>query len=53
MVETTPAGVQKTVKFVDLSGPPGAGDLFGLAVRPGPAGVYFVNDGTNAPDLLH
>jgi len=53
MVETTPKGVQVTVKFVDLNGPPGAGDLFGLAIRENAAGVYFVNDGTNTLDLLH
>ena len=53
MVETTPKGVQVTVKFVDLNGPPGAGDLFGLAIRANAAGVYFVNDGTNTLDLLH
>ena len=53
MVETSPSGAQVKVKFVDLNGPPGAGDLFGLAVRPQVAGVYFVNDGTNTLDLLH
>ena len=53
MVETTPKGVQVTVKFVDLNGPPGAGDLFELAIGANTAGVYFVNDGTNTLDLLH
>ena len=52
MVETTPAGVQVTVKAVDVTAT-GAGTLFGLAIRPAAAGVYFVNDGNNTLDLLH
>ena len=34
-------------------GLPGNGTLFGLAVVPGAAGVYFVDDGTNTLNLLH
>jgi len=53
MVETTPGGKQVAVKPVDVTGG-GAGDLFGLAIRPeGSPGVYFVNDGNNTLDLLH
>jgi hypothetical protein len=52
MVETTPTGMQAAVKAVDVTGT-GAGTLFGLAIRPHAAGVYFVNDGNNTLDLLH
>lgn len=53
LVETTPAGAQVAVKKLDTTGtPPGAGTLFGLAVAPGGAGVYFVDDGTNTLNLL-
>jgi hypothetical protein len=52
MVETTPAGVQIAVKAVDVT-QTGGGTLFGLAIRPNMAGVYFVNDGNNTLDLLH
>jgi hypothetical protein len=52
LVETTPAGHQAAVKFLDRSGrPPGAGALFGLAIAPN--GVYFVDDATNRLELLH
>jgi hypothetical protein len=45
MVETTPGGMQAAVKTVDDQGsPPGAGNLFGLAVKPGADAVYFVDD---------
>ena len=45
MVETTPGGRQAAVKTVDNQGsPPGAGNLFGLAVKPGADAVYFVDD---------
>jgi hypothetical protein len=45
MVETTPRGTQAAVKTVDDQGsPPGAGNLFGLAVKPGADAVYFVDD---------
>ena len=57
LVETTPAGDQIAVKMLDNSpappGPNGNGTLFGLAVVPGGAGVYFVDDGTNTLNLLH
>jgi hypothetical protein len=55
LVETTPAGHQVAVKMLDDTpappGPNGNGTLFGLAVTP--AGVYFVDDGTNTLNLLH
>jgi len=45
MVETTPGGKQAEVKTVDAQGDPaGAGNLFGLAVKPGADAVYFVDD---------
>lgn len=50
LVEVTPAGVQFPVKTVESLG---AGTLFGLAIRPDGKGVYFVDDGTNALNLLH
>jgi hypothetical protein len=54
LVEVTPNGRQVAVKTLDRSGSPaGAGALFGLAVAPGGSGVYFVDDATNALDLLH
>lgn len=52
-VETTPGGAQVATKQLDASGtPPGAGALFGLAVAPGGAGLYFVDDATNTLNLL-
>ena len=62
MVETTPGGTQIAVKTVDDQGSPaGAGNLFGLAVKPGADAVYFVDDfggpspngQTNNLTLLH
>ena len=54
LVETTPGGTQVVVKQLDSSGsPPGAGALFGLAVKPGADAVYFVDDATNTLNLLH
>jgi hypothetical protein len=50
MVETTPGGSQVAVKTVE---PTGAGTLFGLAVARNIPGVYYVDDGTNALNLLH
>jgi hypothetical protein len=45
MVETTPGKMQVAVKTVDDQGSPaGAGNLFGLAVKPGADAVYFVDD---------
>jgi hypothetical protein len=43
MVETTPHGTQVAVKTVDKN-MGGAGNLFGLAVKPGADAVYFVDD---------
>jgi sugar lactone lactonase YvrE len=54
IVETTPAGHQISHRFLDTSGSPaGAGALFGLAVRPGFGGVYYVDDAVNTLRLLH
>ena len=54
LVEITPSGAQIAVRRLDSSGsPPGAGALFGLAVKPGHDAVYFVDDATNTLDLLH
>jgi hypothetical protein len=54
IVETTPGGAQIASRFLDTSGSPkGAGALFGLAVRPGRGGVYYVDDAQNTLRLLH
>jgi hypothetical protein len=54
IVETTPSGMQVAKKFLDRSGsPPGAGALFGLALAPANAGVYYVDDAVNTLRLLH
>jgi len=63
LVETTPGGTQVQVKTIDAQGSPaGAGNLFGLAVKPGADAVYFVDDfggppgagvNTNNLDLFH
>ncbi len=54
LVEITPFGFQIAVRTLDRSGsPPGAGALFGLAVKPFHRAVYFVDDATNTLDLLH
>ncbi len=52
LVEVTPGGAQVVTKNIDPNGA-GAGDLFGLAVKPDADAVYFVNDGTNTLNLLH
>jgi sugar lactone lactonase YvrE len=53
IVETTPGGTQVAVKILDDSGsPPGAGALFGLAVRTNATAVYFVDDASNTLNLL-
>jgi len=52
LVEVTPGGAQVVVKNIDVGGA-GAGDLFGLAIKPDADAVYFVNDGTNTLNLLH
>jgi hypothetical protein len=54
IVETTPHGRQIASFLLDSTGsPPGNGALFGLAVAPHGSGVYYVDDDTNALDLLH
>ncbi len=54
LVEVTPSGFQIAVRTLDTSGsPPGAGALFGLAVKPFHRAVYFVDDATNTLNLLH
>ncbi len=54
LVETTPAGRQVARRFLDKSGSPaGAGALFGLAVAPDAAGLYYVDDAVNTLRLLH
>ncbi len=57
IVETSPNGTQVAVKALDTTptppGLPGNGALFGLAVAPRGAGVYFVDDDTNNLNLLH
>jgi hypothetical protein len=54
IVETTPGGLQVFWRFLDRSGSPkGAGALFGLAVRPGLGGVYYVDDAANTLRLFH
>jgi hypothetical protein len=54
LVETTPSGMQVATRFLNRSGsPPGAGALFGLAIAPRAAGVYYVDDAVNTLRLLH
>jgi hypothetical protein len=57
LVESTTAGTEfAPVNLDTTSAPPldpGAGTLFGLAVAPNGAGVYFVDDGTNTLNLAH
>jgi hypothetical protein len=54
IVETSPSGTQVAKKMLDSSGsPPGAGALFGLALAPDNAGVYYVDDAVNTLRLLH
>ena len=54
LVEISPFGFQVAVRTLDSSGsPPGAGALFGLAVKPHHRAVYFVDDATNTFALLH
>ena len=52
LVETTPGGQQVAVKTLDTNNG-GAGNLFGLAVKPDADAVYFVDDFTNTLNLLH
>jgi hypothetical protein len=57
LVEVTPAGQQVAVATLDNTptppGQPGNGALFGLAVAPGGAGVYFVDDDTNTLNIVN
>ena len=62
IVETTPGGKQVATHLLDSTvpspqttppTPPGAGALFGLAVAPDGAGVYYVDDAANTLALLH
>jgi hypothetical protein len=54
LVETTPGGAQIAHFQLDNSGaPPGAGALFGLAIKPHHGGVYYVDDAANTLRLLH
>jgi hypothetical protein len=55
IVETTPAGMQIASRLLDATPPPplGAGALFGLAVKPGGHGIYYVDDAQNTLRLLH
>ncbi len=50
LVEVTPRGQQVATKLAESAG---AGSLFGLAIAPNRAGVYYVDDSTNALNLLH
>ncbi len=56
LVETTPNGNQIATRLLDKTvtagSPPGAGCLFGVAVRD-TSGVYFVDDCDNTLKLLH
>lgn len=51
MVETTPSGQQVAVQTADKK--TGAGSLFGLAISPSGASIYYVDDGENALNVLH
>jgi hypothetical protein len=57
LVEVTPFGFQVATRQLDSTvtpgSPPGAGALFGLAVKPGHRAVYYVDDATNTLNLLH
>ncbi|HXP20068.1 MAG TPA: hypothetical protein VN840_10535 [Streptosporangiaceae bacterium] len=54
IVETSPEGTQVATRFLDRSGsPPGSGALFGLAVAPHGAGLYYVDDAANTLRILN
>jgi hypothetical protein len=55
IVETTPGGVQIAHRYLDRTPPAplGAGALFGLAVKPGGHGIYYVDDDANTLRLLN
>jgi len=49
LVRTTPGGVQVKSVYLDRAGsPPGAGNLFGLALSLDHKTIYFDNDGANS-----
>jgi sugar lactone lactonase YvrE len=50
LVEITPRGAQVDTKLVEAAG---AGSLFGLVTSPMGVGVDFVDDATNALNMLH
>ena len=53
-IERSSVAEQVAKKLLDSSGsPPGAGALFGLALAPHHAGVYYVDDAVNTLRLLH
>jgi hypothetical protein len=55
IVETAPGGAQVAARYLDNTPPAplGAGALFGLALKPGGSGIYFVDDDMNTLRLLH
>lgn len=53
IVEITPGGKQVATKLVDTTGGTGGGCLFGLTTDFNTQGVFFVDDCTNALNLLH
>ena len=55
LIETTRGGAQIANFLLDNSGgpPPGGGALFGLAIKPGNRGVYYVDDAANTLRLFH
>jgi sugar lactone lactonase YvrE len=55
IVETTPGGAQIGEHYLDRTPPApiGAGALFGLALAPHSAGIYYVDDATNTLRLFH
>jgi hypothetical protein len=55
IVETTPGGAQIASRLLDNTPPAplGAGALFGLAVKPGGHGIYYVDDVANTLRLFH
>ena len=52
LVEITPFGAQIAVRTLDKNNGNGAGDLFGLAVKPHSDAVYYVDDFDNTFRLL-
>jgi hypothetical protein len=56
LVEISKTGKQLASRWLDkdeAQSPPGSGDLFGVASKPGGKGIYFVRDDNNTLDLLH